>query len=96
VGVLLARGREVAASEVAQAVERAKVLLDQDSWGFCRILARRAKDDPKSAAAMLPECRRDVPDGVETLLSETLRGATGKDLGLNLAAWRTWLLARER
>jgi hypothetical protein len=96
VAVLLARGREVAASEVAQAVERAKVLLDQDSWGFCRILARRAKDDPKSAAAMLPECRRDVPDGVETLLSETLRGATGKDLGLNLAAWRTWLLARER
>ncbi len=64
-------------------------------WGFSFILAGWAKERPTKAADFLPSAEGECPGDGEVLISETLRWATGQDLGLDWTKWRKYLAHRQ-
>jgi hypothetical protein len=94
--VLMLRGGEVSGEQVEEAIrEISQEVYGVNLQGYCLLLAERVRRDPAAAAAMLPDDReyRRVPQGTVTIC-ETLRDATGQDLGLDLARWKAWLADR--
>lgn len=74
-----------------EAVRKASGMQAPSLHGYGLVLAELAKAAPAQAVAWLPPAGGDVLSSGEILIAEALRGATGKDLGADWAAWKAAL-----
>ena len=88
--VLRLRKEEVATARPGLAEVR-KDAAPATLHGYGLLLADVVKAKPADALEWLPEVEGPLPSGVEVMIADTLRSATGKDFGPDWARWKSFL-----